>query len=369
MNVLVAPDSFKGTLDSLRVCRIIRYSAKRAFPDCRIKELPLADGGEGTATLMAKALRGKVEKVLIEGPFGKKVKASIGFIDKGKTAIIESAQAVGLPLAGKRANPERTSSYGVGQMITYAVSRGAEKVLIALGGSCTNDLGTGMLSAMGVSFVDISGNHFTPVGGTLARIENIEFNQAFSMFRNTKFVLMCDVTNPLLGENGSAAVFAPQKGADSAGVARLEAGAERLVSVIKRVTGTDKSKEPGAGAAGGIGYGAMTFLMAEVQSGIEAVLDMYGFERYVLDADIIITGEGKLDSQSFMGKAVGGVLKRIGEKPCVIVCGSNEADSLPEGVTVLSLSDGVGVDYAIENAAECLQNVMDRYFESVKREI
>lgn len=366
MNILVAPDSFKGTLEAERVCRIIRYAAKRAFPDCKIVELPLADGGEGTASLMAKALRGKLENVLVEGPFGKKVKATVAFIDKGKTAIIESAQAIGLPLAGKRSNPERTSSYGVGQMISHAVSRGAERVLIALGGSCTNDLGTGMLSAMGVCFVDASGNRFTPVGGNLGRIERIDFNQEFLKYRDVKFVLMCDVKNPLLGENGAAVVFAPQKGADREGVARLEKGAEKLVSVVQHATGKDMSKMPGSGAAGGIGYGALTFLNAEITSGIKAVLDMYSFERYVEDADIIITGEGRLDSQSFMGKAVGGVLERRGEKPCVIVCGSADEVSLPKGVTVFSASSGVGVEYAIENAAECLQNAIDRYFESIK---
>lgn len=362
MNVLIAPDSFKGTMDAQRVCRITRYALKRAFPECCIRELPLADGGEGTCRLVTETLHGTVEKIEVEGPFSKPVKVSVGFVDKGNTAIIESAQAIGLPLVGKRANPERTSSFGVGQMISYATSRGAKRIILALGGSSTNDLGAGMLSAMGVQFIDICGNHFTPVGGNLSRVENVEFNQSFSRYREIEFVLMCDVDNPLLGKMGAAAVFAPQKGASPEAVSRLEKGGEKLASVVCRVTGTDMRNAAGAGAAGGIGFAAMAFLSAKVQRGIDAVLDMYDFEKYVSDADLVITGEGKLDRQSFMGKAVGGVLARIGDKPCLVLCGINEINCLPEGVTALSLSEGVGVEYAMENAAECLQKVLDAYF-------
>ncbi len=362
MKIVIAPDSFKGSLDSERICRIIRYAAKRAFSDCNIIELPLADGGEGTVELMAKALRGTVEKIQVEGPFGKPVTATVGFVDKGNTAIIESAQAIGLPLAGKRANPERTSSFGVGQMISFATSRGAKKIILALGGSSTNDLGTGMLSAMGVQFIDICGNHFTPVGGNLSRVENIEFNQSFSKYRDIKFILMCDVENPLLGEMGAATVFAPQKGASPEGVERLERGAEKLSSIVCRVTGKDMTQVSGAGAAGGIAFAAMSFFRACVKSGIDTVLDMYEFEKHIDGADLIITGEGKLDSQSFMGKAVGGVISRAKGYPCLVLCGINELRELPEGVEAISISDGAGADYAIANAPECLQKAIDDYF-------
>ncbi|MBQ4066153.1 MAG: glycerate kinase, partial [Clostridia bacterium] len=341
MKILVAPDSFKGSLDSQRICRIIRYSAKRTFPDCKICELPLADGGEGTALLMAKALRGTVETCEVEGPFGKKCKVSVAFVDKGNTAIIESAQAIGLPLAGKRANPERTSSYGVGQMISFATSRGAKKIILTLGGSSTNDLGAGMLSAMGVQFVDICGNHFTPVGGSMLRVETVEFNQAFSKYRGIEFVLMCDVKNPLLGSEGAAAVYAPQKGASPEAVLRLERGAEKLSQIMSRVTGTNEVSTPGAGAAGGIGFAAMAFFRARVCSGIDVMLDMYDYQRHVEDADIVVTGEGKLDSQSFMGKAVDGVLKASEGKKCAIFCGISEAESVPDGVDVIEIGRGI----------------------------
>ncbi len=366
MNILIAPDSFKGTLDSKRVCRIVRYSAKRAFPDCRIKELPLADGGEGTASLMAWALGGTVENTVVEGPFSKPVNVEIAFVDKGRTAIIESAKAIGLPLAGKRANPEKTTSYGVGQMISFAVEKGAEKIILCLGGSATNDLGCGMLSAMGVQFLDIRKNHFTPVGGTMLRVEAIDFNQSFSKYRGIDFVLMCDVKNPLLGEYGAATVYAPQKGATAEGVMRLERGAEKLSQIMGRVTGTDMTAQCGAGAAGGIGFGAMTFLRAKARSGIETMLDMYSFQKHAQNADIIITGEGRLDSQSFMGKVVGGVVGAAGDKPVCIFCGSYDAPPLPKGVEAVSISEETGERYAMEHAAECLQKAADRYFENLK---
>lgn len=367
MNILIAPDSFKGTLGAERVCRIARYAAKRAFHDCYVKELPIADGGEGTARIMTKALAGTVETIAVEGPFGKTVKARIGFVDKGNTAIIESAEAIGLPLAGKRANPERTSSFGVGQMIAYSVSRGASKIILTLGGSSTNDLGAGMLSAMGVQFVDINGNRFTPIGGNLSRVETIEFNQEFSKYRDKEFILMCDVDNPLLGDDGCAKVYAPQKGASPEAVVRLESGAVRLSEIVTLITGRDERFTPGAGAAGGIAFGAMSFLKAKVKRGIDVILQMYDFERQVEWADMVITGEGKLDEQSFMGKAVGGILAVALPKPCVVLCGINAYKPLPEGANVVCISDGVGgAEYAMKNAAECLRKALDKYFASIK---
>ena len=197
-------------------------------------------------------------------------------------------------------------------------------------------------------------------------MEAIEFNQEFSKYRDIEFILMCDVDNPLLGERGCSAVYAPQKGAAPEAVERLEEGARRLSDIVCRVTGTDERSTPGAGAAGGIAFGAMSFLKAEVKRGIDVVLQIYDFFRHVQWADVIITGEGKLDEQSFMGKAVGGVLSASEGKSCVVFCGINEAEKLPEGVGVVCISDGVGAEYATKNAAECLQKALDRYFESIK---
>lgn len=366
MKILVSPDAFKGTIESPKAVKIIRRAAKRRLTEFELIGMPLADGGEGTAELMVNALNGRIETIEIEGPFSKPARAKVGFVDKGRCAIIESAQAIALGLAGKRSNPEKTSSYGVGQMISYATSKGAERIVLALGGSCTNDLGTGMLSAMGLSFVDMCGNRFTPVGKTMYRVENIEYTQAFSKYRDIEFVLMCDVENPLLGENGCAAVFAAQKGADEAGIKRLEDGAVKLSKIMSRVTGTKYAGAPGAGAAGGIGFGAMTFLGAKVKSGIETMFDIYSYSRAVSESNLVITGEGSFDRQSFMGKSVGKVIEYAGAegKPCVVFCGKYDGTPVPENVTVIPIAEGQSDEEAVENASDNLLAAAEAYFAS-----
>lgn len=366
MRILAAPDSFKGSITADRFCRVINQAAKRVFDDFELISMPLADGGEGTAALMCSALGGTLDKITVEGPNGKPTTAHVGFVNGGRTAIIESAQAIGLSLAGRRSNPIRTSSYGVGQMISYATSKGAGKIILTLGGSSTNDLGAGMLSAMGVSFVDICGNHFTPVGGSLERVETAEFNQAFSKYREVEFTVLCDVKNLLLGEKGCARVFAPQKGAGEQDVLRLEHGAKKFAEVVRRVCGTDEKNTPGAGAAGGIGFGAMSFLGAQMKSGIDTMLEVYGFRKEVVNCDLVITGEGRFDSQSFMGKAVGGVLSARGDVPAVIFCGSTDGAEVPEGVKVIPIGEGVELEYAIANAPELLLSAAEKYFQGLK---
>ena len=366
MRILVSPDSFKGSITAERFCRVINQAAKKIFPEFSMVSMPLADGGEGTGALLASALGGKLENVTVEGPFGKPVKANVAFLNDGRTAVVESAQAIGLPLAGRRANPIRTSSYGVGQMISYATSKGAGKIILTLGGSSTNDLGAGMLSAMGVSFVDICGNRFAPVGGNLDRVVNIEFNQEFSKYREVEFTVLCDVENPLLGERGCAAVFAPQKGANASEVRMLEMGAEKFASVVRRVTGTDFRELPGAGAAGGICFGALSFLEAEKMSGIDMMFETYNYRNEAALADLIITGEGRFDSQSLMGKAVGGVLKMRGEVPTVIFCGTCDRTPVPQGVKVIQIGEGMPLEEAMANAPELLLKKAEDYFESIR---
>ncbi len=365
MKILAAPDSFKGSISAERFCRVMGQAAKRVFDDFELVSMPLADGGEGTAALISAALGGTIEKVTVEGPGGKNTAAHVAFVNGGRTAVVESAQAIGLTLAGRRSNPIRTSSYGVGQMISYATSRGASKILLTLGGSCTNDLGAGMLSAMGVSFVDICGNHFTPVGGSLERVETVEFNQAFSKYREVEFTVLCDVKNPLLGDCGCAKVFSPQKGASESDVIRLENGARKFASVVRRVCGRDEKNTPGAGAAGGIGFGALSFLNAKMKSGIEAMMEVYDFRNAAALSDLIITGEGRFDRQSFMGKAVGGVLEARGDVPAVIFCGSTDGVAVPDGVTVIPIGEGYDTEYAMANAPELLLAAAESYFRAI----
>ena len=363
MKILIAPDSFKGTLSAEKAVKIISHAARRVFDDYSFVNMPLANGGEGTAALLTSFLGGRLETVTVEGPFGKPCTAHVGFVDGGRCAIIESSEAIGLPLAGKRANPEKTSSYGVGQMISYATSKGAHKVILTLGGSSTNDCGAGMLSAMGISFVDICGNRFSPVGGTLHRVETVEFNQAFSKYSDVDFTLLCDVKNPLLGPSGCAAVFAAQKGADASGIKRLEDGAVKFDRVIKRVTGTNYAAAEGAGAAGGIAYGAMAFLGAKVASGIDTVLDVYKFAKAARECDLVVTGEGSFDSQSLMGKAVGGVLERLeSDTPCVIFCGRYDGTAVPENVSVVPIANGQSDEEAQLNASDNLLRCAEQFF-------
>lgn len=366
MRILIAPDSFKGTISAEKAVKVISHAAKRVFEDCSFVNMPLADGGEGTAALLTAFLGGSMEDITVEGPFGKACNARVGFVDGGRCAIIESSQAIGLPLAGKRANPEKTSSYGVGQMISYATSKGAHKVILTLGGSSTNDCGAGMLTAMGISFVDICGNRFSPVGGTLHRVETVEFGQAFSKYRDVDFTLLCDVKNPLLGPTGCAAVFAPQKGADTGGVRRLEDGAVKFDRVAKRVTGTNFTAAEGAGAAGGIAYGAMAFLGAKVASGIDTVLDVYKFAKAARECDLVVTGEGSFDCQSLMGKTVGGVLNRIDDgKSCVIFCGRYDGTPVPENVTVVPIAVGQSDEEASVRAVDNLMKSAEEYFKKL----
>lgn len=366
MKIIIAPDSFKNSLDSERICRIVSHAAKRVFPDAEIVEMPLCDGGEGTAAILVRAMDGRMEKIEAEGPFGKKVKVSVGFANGGRTAIIESAQAVGHHYSGNRANVLKASSFGIGEMISYATAHGAREVIITLGGSCTNDCGAGMLSAMGVSFIDIMGNRFVPTGGSLERVEAISYDQRFAKYSDITFKIMCDVTNPLLGENGCAVVYSPQKGANEQNVKRLENGDKKFSDVVRRVTGKDMRNEPGAGAAGGIGYGAMSFLGAKTYSGIEMVLSLYDFENAARDADLVITGEGSFDRQSLMGKAVGGILQKSGNVPVAVVCGITDGTDAGKGNTVIELGKGLTVEESIANAPDLLRDKIEAYFETLK---
>ncbi len=369
MKILVSPDAFMGTIDSLKAVKIIKRAVKRTLGDFEFVGMPLANGGENTVELMVNAVNGQMVKIEIEGPFAKPARANVGFIDNGKCAVMEISQAIGQPLAGKRSNPEKTSSYGVGQMISYATSKGAEKIVLLLGGSCTNDLGTGMLSAMGISFIDICGNRFTPVGKTMYRVENLEYTQAFSKYRDVDFTLICDVNNPLLGDNGCARAFARQKGTDEMGVERLEEGAQKLSKIVSRVTGTSYAEASGAGAAGGIGFGAMSFLGASVRSGIDTMFDLYSYDRAAEDSDLIITGEGSIDKQSLAGDAVGRVIAYsvAAEKPCVVFCNKYDGTPLPDNVKVIPIVEEQDDGVTAVHISESLLAAAEAYFAAVSK--
>lgn len=325
---VVIPDSFKGCLSSGEICGIIAREIRRRDPEARVCALPVADGGEGTVDAFLGALGGEKVSVPCRDPYGRPLTAHYGLFPDGKTAVIEMAAAAGLPLVGEDRRVADTTTYGVGQLIAHALKRGAERILLGLGGSATNDGGCGAAAALGVEFLDAEGKAFVPVGGTLRRIAHIRVDGLLPALRQAEVIAMCDIDNPLCGESGAAAVFAPQKGADAATVRMLDEGLAHLAAVIEKDLGRSLLTLPGGGAAGGFGAGSVAFLGARLQMGIEAVLDLTDFDRLAADAYLVITGEGRLDSQSLRGKVVVGVARRARALgvPVVALVGSSETD-------------------------------------------
>ena len=327
---IVISDSFKGTLSSREICRIARESIPKFFPRCRVDAVPVADGGEGTVDCFVEALSAVRVEAAVTGPHGEPVTAV--YARKGDLAVIEMAAAAGLPMVKGRLDPESATTYGVGQIIRHAVENGCREILLGLGGSATNDGGCGCAAALGTSFYDGAGEAFVPVGGTLERVRRIDRSSTEKLLRGVTVTAMCDVENPLCGPTGAACVFGPQKGADGAMVERLDRGLEHLARVMERDLGVSVAGLPGAGAAGGMGGGCVAFLGAGLKSGIQCVLDAVGFDALLEGADLVITGEGRLDGQSIRGKVISGVAGR----------------TKPRGIPLLALVGAVA-----EGAEEC----------------
>lgn len=321
--VIIAPDSFKGTLSSKEVCGIISAELKKRYSDVEIKEIPVADGGEGTAEALLHALEGEKVFCRVKSPLGRDIESYYVLLSD-KTAVIEMALASGITIE-KENDALLSSSFGTGQLIKKAIDDGAKKIIIGLGGSATTDGGTGCLSALGVKFSDVKGKELEPCGKNLSEIKNIDASGLDKRLGDIKITVLCDVKNPLYGKNGSAYIFAPQKGADEAQTELLDKGLEHLSELCKKLFQKDYSSFEGAGAAGGLGFALKAFCNGEFRSGIDYVLDLCDFEKEAKQADVIITGEGKLDSQSLMGKVPFGVASRCKGKSLVAVVGVNEA--------------------------------------------
>lgn len=321
--ILLVPDSFKGTLSSRQVCQVMAGQLRRFFPQAQVKSIPVADGGEGSVEAFLAAAGGERRTRTVTGPFGEPVEAFYGILGDGRTAVIEMAACAGLPLAEGRLNPERATTYGVGELLLAAKEAGCTKAILGLGGSCTNDGGAGAAAALGAKFTRADGAAFVPTGGTLGEIAALDVSPVAQALQGMELTAMCDIDNPLYGEAGAAVVFAPQKGADAAMVARLDAGLRHLGQVSARCLGRDFSHLPGAGAAGGLGFGMAAFCGAQLRMGIDAVLDAVGFDSLLPGTDMVFTGEGKIDSQSAWGKVVSGVAARCRKAgvPVVAVVG------------------------------------------------
>ena len=318
---VVVSDSFKGTVSSREICEIAQRVIPRHFPACEVVCIPVADGGEGTVDCFIQAMGAQRVEVTVTNALGEKSAAAYARI--GELAIIEMAAAAGLPQVGALRCPGTATTYGVGELIAHAVHSGCKRILLGLGGSATNDGGCGCAAALGVGFLDADGQSFVPVGDTLGRIARIDTAKAEALLRGVKLTIMCDVTNPLYGPTGAAYVFAPQKGADAEKVKSLDAGLRHFGDVIRSQLGIDVSRMPGAGAAGGMGAGCVALLGGTIQSGIDAVLDVTGFDRQLEGADLVITGEGRIDSQSAGGKVISGVARRTRAKgvPLIAIAG------------------------------------------------
>lgn len=318
---VVVSDSFKGTVSSREICAIAQQVIPRHFPACEVVCIPVADGGEGTVDCFVQAMGAQRVEITVTNALGEKSAAAYARL--GELAIIEMAAAAGLPQVGALRCPGTATTYGVGELIAHAVDSGCRKILLGLGGSATNDGGCGCAAALGVGFLDADGQSFVPVGDTLGRIARIDTAEAEALLRSVEITVMCDVTNPLYGPTGAAYVFAPQKGADAEKVKSLDAGLRHFGDVIRSQYGLDVSAMPGAGAAGGMGAGCVALLGGTIQSGIDAVLDVTGFDRQLEGADLVITGEGRIDSQSADGKVVSGVARRTRAKgvPLIAIAG------------------------------------------------
>lgn len=350
--ILLVPDSFKGTLSSRQVCQVMAGQLRRFFPQAQVKSIPVADGGEGSVEAFLAAAGGERRTRTVTGPFGEPVEAFYGILGDGRTAVIEMAACAGLPLAEGRLNPERATTYGVGELLLAAKEAGCTKAILGLGGSCTNDGGAGAAAALGAKFTRADGTAFVPTGGTLGEIAALDVSPVAQALQGMELTAMCDIDNPLYGEAGAAAVFAPQKGADAAMVARLDAGLRHLGQVAARCLGRDFSHLPGAGAAGGLGFGMAAFCGAQLRMGIDAVLDAVGFDSLLPGTDVVFTGEGKIDSQSARGKVVSGVAARCRKAGVPVVAVVGQIGQGFEGMYQQGLTAVFSINRAAQPFAE-----------------
>ena len=339
-NFILVPDSFKGTLSAIEVCNIMKSSIKNLYKDANIISVPVADGGEGTVDAFLYALGGEKKSVWVSDAFNEqKILAHYAML-KDDIAVIEMADCAGLPLVKNRLEPDKTTTFGVGELIIDAINSGAKKIILGLGGSATNDGGCGMAVALGVKFKDEQDQEFIPTGGTLSQIYKIDMNNIYSKIKDVEFISMCDVDNPLCGRLGASAVFAPQKGADEDMVKSLDEGLAHLAKIIKRDLHIEVKDIKGAGAAGGLGAGSIAFLQSKLTKGIDVILDTINFDELVSKADIVFTGEGKFDSQSLHGKVVMGVANRSQKykTPVIVVTGAigeNIQEAYNKGITAI----------------------------------
>lgn len=313
MKIVIAPDSFKGSLTARQAADAIERGVRRATPDVDIISIPMADGGEGTVRALVDATGGRLIPVRVTGPLGEPVAATYGILGDGTTAVIEMAEAAGLHLVGTAPDPLRATTRGVGELILDALGHGAERIIVGLGGSATNDGGAGMARALGVRLLDADGRNLPSGGAALADLDRIDCTGLDPRVARTSIILASDVTNPLTGPDGASAVFGPQKGATPAMVEQLDRALSHYAAIVRRDTGRSVDAIPGSGAAGGLGAGFLAFTDATMRSGIDLVIEIVGLKERAVCADYCFTGEGRIDGQTQYGKTPMGVARAVRE--------------------------------------------------------
>ncbi|MBE6567980.1 MAG: glycerate kinase [Ruminococcaceae bacterium] len=340
MKITVALDSFKGSLSSLMAGDAVKAGCLLADPAAKVSVSPIADGGEGTAQALALGMGGEMISVSVTGPLGNPVTAEYGYIPETKTAVLEMASAAGITLVSpEQRNPLHTTTFGVGELILHAAKeKGCRQFVVGIGGSATNDGGVGMLSALGIAFLDKNGKPIARGAEGLSSLDRIDIVGLAPEIADARFFVACDVTNPLCGEKGCSAVFGPQKGATPDTVRTMDADLSRYAALTQAVTGKDAQNAAGAGAAGGLGFAFLSYLNAELKSGISLVIEQTGLEEKIKDADLVITGEGRLDGQSVMGKVPVGIatVAKKYKKPVLAFSGCIAPDA--------RLCNGYGID-------------------------
>lgn len=341
MKIVIAIDSLKGSLSSMEAGHAIEQGIRNVLPETKVLVKPLADGGEGTTEALVEGLGGDMVQVQVHGPLETPVNAAYGVIRESNTAIMEMAAAAGIILVGKDKCPLDATTYGVGEMIRDAITRGCREFIIGIGGSATNDGGIGMLTALGYEFLDAEGKPAGIGAGALYKVAKICDDKVMPELKDCHFRIACDVTNPLCGENGSTYIYGPQKGVTVELRDELDHAMDAYAQVVKAYNGTDYAKTPGAGAAGGLGFAFLSFLSGELLPGIELVLNAVEMDKAMEGADLVFTGEGRLDYQTAMGKAPVGIAKMAKK----------------HGAKVIALAGAV-----IEGAQECNEQGIDAYF-------
>ena len=374
MNIVLAVDSFKGSCSAIEVTEHLETGIRRVLPQATVQKIPVADGGEGTVQALLYAVGGSLRKKEVTGPLGEKVVAEYGVLDNG-VAVLEMASASGLPLvAPEDRNPLVATTYGTGELIRQVLDEGYRKLVIGIGGSATNDAGVGMAQALGASFLDAQGQELPYGGGVLDRLSQVDLSKLDPRLKECEITVACDVTNPLCGPTGASHIYGPQKGATLEMVLQLDHNLGHFADVVEGALGLSFREIPGAGAAGGLGAGLMAFCGAQVKSGIDTVLDAVQLEQRIAQADLVITGEGRIDGQSVFGKVPVGVAQRskqVKNLPVVAVVGGigpGAEATYDYGIdAILSTVNGpMSLQQAMEQAPQLLAEAGERVIRLIR---